>query len=118
MAPFKYFKKVEHTVSESTEASGLKENEVQKQLQCISEPRPKRKRQRYGSYDKIQQWEIDKWDIVHGVRPAARKFGVPKPTVRGIVKNYKEAKVRNEGLRELPRKDRDAKALLPSELRR
>ena len=55
MAPFKYFKKVEHTVSESTQASGLKENEVQKQLECISEPRPKRKRQRYGSYDKIQQ---------------------------------------------------------------
>ena len=35
MALFKYFKKVEHAVSESAQASGLKEveeNEVQKQL--------------------------------------------------------------------------------------
>ena len=41
MALFKYFKKVEHTVSECAQASGLKEheeNEVQKQLQSISEP--------------------------------------------------------------------------------
>ena len=56
MALFKYFKKVEHTVSESARASGPKEveeNEAQKQLQSISEPQPKKKRQRYGNYDKI-----------------------------------------------------------------
>ena len=35
---------------------------------------------------------------------------------RRIIKNYKEAKVENEELRELPRKDRDAKTLLPSKL--
>ena len=60
MALFKYFKKVEHTVSESANASELKEfekNEVQKQLQSISEPQPKKKRQRCGNYDKIQQAE-------------------------------------------------------------
>ena len=37
---FKYFKKVEYTVLESAQASALKEvkeNEVQKQLQSISE---------------------------------------------------------------------------------
>ena len=40
MAIYKYFKKVEHTVSESEQASGLKKvekNEFQKQLQNISE---------------------------------------------------------------------------------
>ena len=91
------------SVSESAQASGLKENEVKNQLQSISEPQPKKKRQRYGNYDKIQQAEIAKWGIVYGVRPAARKFGVPESTVRGIIKNYKEAKVENENLRELPR---------------
>ena len=50
------------------------------------------------------------------VRPAARKLGMPESTVQGIIKNYKEAKVENEKLRELPRKDRDVKNLLPSEL--
>ena len=63
MALFKYFKKVEHAVSESAQASGLKkveENEVQKQLQSISEPQPKKKRQRYGNYGKIQRVEIAK----------------------------------------------------------
>ena len=119
MALFKYFKKVEHTVSDSAQASGLKEveeNEVQKQFQSISEPQSKKKRQRGGNYHKIQRAEIAKWGIVHGVRPAAKKFGVPESTVRGIIKNYKEAKVENEELRELPRKDRGAKTLLPFEL--
>ena len=38
-------------------------------------------------------------------------------TVQGIIKKYnKQAKVENEKLRELPRKDRGAKTLLPSEL--
>ena len=36
--------------------------------------------------------------------------------VHRIIRNYKEAKVENEELRELPRKDRDAKTLLPSKL--
>ena len=85
-------------------------------MESISEPQPKRKRQRYGNYEKTQAEEISKWGIVHGVRPAARKFGVPKSTVIGIVKNYKEAKVENEELRELPRKNSGAKTLLPSEL--
>ena len=65
----KYFKKVERTVFESAQASGLKEveeNEVQKQLQSISEPQTKKKRQRYGNYDKIQRAEIAKWGIIHG----------------------------------------------------
>ena len=46
MALFKYFKKVKHTVLESAQANGLKEveeNEVQKHLQSISEPKPKKK---------------------------------------------------------------------------
>ena len=64
----------------------------------------------------MQRAEIAKWCIVHEVRPAARKFGVPDSTVRGIIKNYKEAKVENEEPRELPRKDRGAKTLLPFEL--
>ena len=87
MALFKYFKKVEHTVSESARASGPKEveeNQAQKQLQSISEPQPKKKRQRYGNYDKIQRAEIAKWGIVHAVRFAARKSGVPESAVRGI----------------------------------
>ena len=44
MALFKYFKKVGCTVSQSAQASGLIEvekNEVQKQLQSISELEPK-----------------------------------------------------------------------------
>ena len=63
MALFKYFKKVEHTVLKSAQASGLKEveeSEVQKRLQSISEPQPKKKRQRYGNNDKIQRAEIAK----------------------------------------------------------
>ena len=47
MALFKYFKKAEHTVSKSAQAGGLKEaeeNEVKKQLQNISEPKPKKKK--------------------------------------------------------------------------
>ena len=105
---------------EIAQASGLskvEENKVQKQLQSISESQRKKKRQRYGSYDKIQRAEISKWGIVHWVRPAAKKFGVPESAVRGIIKNYKEAKVENEELRELPRKYRGAKTLLPFELR-
>ena len=45
-ALFKYFKRVEPTVSESAQASGLKEvekDEVQKQLQSVKEPQPKKK---------------------------------------------------------------------------
>ena len=119
MTLFKYCKKVEYTVLESVQASALKEvkeNEVQKDLQSISEPQPKKKRQCYGSYDKIQRAEIAKWGIVHGVRPAARKFSVPESTVQGIIKNYKEAKLENKELREIQIKDRGAKNLLPSEL--
>ena len=55
---FKYFKKIEHTVSESAQACGpnqVGENEVQRQLQSMSEPQPKKKKQRYGSFDKIQR---------------------------------------------------------------
>ena len=88
-------------------------------MQSINEPQPKKKEQHYGIYDKIQRAETAKWLIgywVHGVRPAARKFGVPGSTVQGIIKNYKEAKVENEELRELSRKDRGVKTLLPSEL--
>ena len=47
MALFKYFKKVKHTVLESAQANGLKEveeNEIQKHLQSISEPKPKKKK--------------------------------------------------------------------------
>ena len=84
-------------------------------MKSISEPQPKKKRQRYRNYEKIQRAEIAKWGI-HGVRPAAKKFGVPESTVRGIIKNYKEPKVENEELRELPRKDHGAKTLLPFEL--
>lgn len=119
MALFKYFKKIEDTVSESAQASGLgdsEQNEVQKQLQMISEPQPKKKRQKYGDYDKLQRAEIGKWAIVYGIRPAARKFGVPESTVRGIVKSYKEAKTDQGELRELPRKHRGAKPLLPAEI--
>ena len=75
-----------------------------------------RKYNTIGNNDKIQRAEIAKWGIVHGVRSAARKFGVPEKTVWGIIKNYKEAIVENEELRGLPRKDCDAKTLLPSEL--
>ena len=56
-ALFKYFKKVEPTVSESAQASGLKEvekDEVQKQLQSVKEPQPK-KSQRYSNYDKCSE---------------------------------------------------------------
>ena len=38
--------------------------------------------------------------------PAARKFGIPK---WAGINNYKEGKVENEELRELPRKDRGKK---------
>ena len=89
---------------------------VQKQLQNIHEPQPKKKRQRYGNYDKIQQAEISKWCAVHGVRPAAGKIGITKSKVCGIIKNYKEAKVENEELGELSRKDYGAKTLLQSKL--
>ena len=51
-----------------------------------------------------------------GVRPATRKFGVLESTVRGIIKNYKEAKVEDEELRELVARHRGVKTLLPSEL--
>ena len=54
---FKYFKNVEYIVSESAQASALKKvglNEVQKQLQNISETQPK-KRQCSGNYDTIKQ---------------------------------------------------------------
>ena len=47
MALFKYSKKVKHTVLESAQANGLKEveeNEIQKHLQSISEPKPKKKK--------------------------------------------------------------------------
>ena len=114
MTLFKYCKKVEYTVLESVQACALKEvkeNEVQKDLQSISEPQPKKKRQCYGSYDKIQRAEIAKWGIVHGVRPAARKFSVPGSTVQGIIKNYKEAKLEDKELREIQIKDRGAKNL-------
>ena len=114
MTLFKYCKKVEYTVLESVQACALKEvkeNEVQKDLQSISEPQPKKKRQCYGSYDKIQLAEIAKWGIVHGVRPAARKFSVPGSTVQGIIKNYKEAKLEDKELREIQIKDRGAKNL-------
>ena len=63
MAFFKYFKKVEHSVSDSAKANGLKEvkeNEVQKQFQSISQPQPKKKKQRYGNYGRIQRVEIAK----------------------------------------------------------
>ena len=109
MALFKYFKKVKHTVLESAQANGLKEveeNEIQKHLQSISEPKPKKKRQHNGNYDKIQQAEIAKWGIVHREMPAARKFGIPN---WAGINNYKEGKVENEELRELPRKDRGKK---------
>ena len=99
MPLFKYFKKVECTVSESAQATGLKEveeNEIQKQLQSISKLQPKKKRQCYGNYDKIQQAHIFKWGIIHGVRPAARKFGVPESIVQGITKIYEESKVENK----------------------
>ena len=98
IALFKYFKKIEQTLSESTRASGLKgveKNEAQKQSQNISEPQPKKQRYRYGNYYNIQQAGIAKWGIVHGVRPAARKFGVLESTVREIMKNYKEEIVEN-----------------------
>ena len=36
--------------------------------------------------------------------------------MRGIIKNYKEAKVEDEKLEELPRKERGSKPLRPSEL--
>ena len=114
MTLFKYCKKIEYTVLESVQACALKEvkeNEVQKDLQSISEPQPKKKRQCYGSYDKIQRAEIAKWGIVHGVRPAARKFSVPGSTVQGIIKNYKEAKLEDKELREIQIKDRGAKIL-------
>ena len=85
-------------------------------MQSISEPEPKKKRQRYGNYDKIQQTEIAKWNVVHGVRLAARKFGITESTVQRIITNAKEAKVENEELRKLPRKDYGAKILLRSKL--
>ena len=93
----------------------VEENEVQKQLQNISEPQPKRKRQLYGNYDKIQQAEIAKWGIVHGVTPAARKLGISESMVWGTIQNCKEAKVENEKFRELPKKDCGTKTRLPSE---
>ena len=85
-------------------------------MQNIHEPQQKKKRQHYGNYDKIQQAEISKWCVVHGIRPAARKFGITKSKVCGIIKNYKEAKVENEELGELSRKDYGAKTLLQSKL--
>ena len=33
-------------------------------MRSISEPQPKKKKQRYGTYDKIQQAKIAKWGIV------------------------------------------------------
>ena len=45
MPLFKYFKKVERTVSESAQATGLKEveeNEIQKHLQSTSKLHPKK----------------------------------------------------------------------------
>ena len=58
------------------------------QLQNISEPQPKKKRYHYGNFYKIQHAGIAKWGIVHGVRPAASKFGVIDSAVREIMKNY------------------------------
>ena len=119
MPLFKYLKKAGRTVLESAQATGLKEveeNKIQKQLQRISELQSKKKRQRYGNYDKIQQVCISKWGIIHAVRPATRKFGVPESLVQGIIKNYKESKVENKKLRGLPRKHCSTKSLLLSEL--
>ena len=75
-----------------------------------------KKRQSYDSYDKIQPAEIAKWVIVYEVRHAARKFGISESIAWVIIKNYKEAKVENEELRELPWKDHGAKTFLPSKL--
>ena len=53
---------------------------------------------------------------MHGEKPPAKKFGVPESMVWGIIKNYKEAKVENEELREFPRKDPGTETLLSSKL--
>ena len=120
MALFNYFKKMEDTVSTSACKSGLQdeeEKEVKRQLQLVCGPsQPKKKRQNYGNYDTFLRAEIAKWGIVNGIRPAARKFGVPEFSVRGFIKNYKDAKVGNAKLDELPKKQRGAKPLLPAEL--
>ena len=55
------------------------------------------------------------WVINYDIRPV-RKYGVSESTVRGIIKNCKEAKVVDEKLEELPRKERELKTLFPSEL--
>ena len=78
-ALFKYFKKVEPTASESAQASGLKEvekDEVQKQLQSVKEPQPKKKDNAMVIMTSAAS-RNSKWGIAHGVRPEARKFGVP-----------------------------------------
>ena len=57
MALFEYFEMFEHTVFECAQVCGLKqvaENGAQKQLQKISESKPKKKRQQHGNYEKNQ----------------------------------------------------------------
>ena len=49
-------------------------------------------------------------------KTCSKEIWCSRVTVRGIIKNYKEAKVDNEELRELPRKIRGAKTFLPSKL--
>ena len=57
MALFEYFEMFEHTVFECAQVCGLKqvaENGAQKQLQKISESKPKKKRQQHGNYEQNQ----------------------------------------------------------------
>ena len=121
MALLKYFRKVSNdNIALASASSGLKEaaeNEVNQQLLLDApQPKAKKKTNSYGEYDEFQRAEIAKWGIVHGIRPAARKYCVPESTIRGFIKSYKEAKQENDELIQLPRKSRGAKTFLPTDI--
>ena len=67
---------------------------------CRSEPQPKNRWQCYGNYDNIQQAQIVKWGIVHGVSPAARKFGISELIARGIIEQPKLKMKNSENFQE------------------
>ena len=123
MALFKYFKKVDEDVIATCSANtGLQEAEedaVRRQLRLVDTPATKKKRTNYGEYNELIRADVAKWGMVHGIRPAARKFGVPESTVRGFMKYYKTL-VSNgtddNPVNKLPRKSRGAKTLLPKDI--
>ena len=64
----------------------------------------------------IMRAKIAKSDLVHGVRPVGRTFGVQESTVKGFIKSYKvkQNEVNREDIATVPKLKRGAKPLLSS----